>query len=60
MTRGEFARLLRVGEKKFARYENGQNTQGRAMDNLLRILHEHPYTINDIGGKWEEAAGGTA
>ncbi len=56
MTQVEFARLLRVGEKNFARYENGQTTQGRAMDNLLRILHKHPHTINEIGGVWAEEA----
>lgn len=48
MTQVEFARILRVGEKTFARYESGQASQGYAMDNLLRILHDFPETIKAL------------
>lgn len=48
MTQTEFAHLLRVGKKTFARYENGQITQSYAMDDLLRILRDYPETIGVI------------
>ena len=48
MTQVEFARILRVGEKTFARYESGQASQGYAMDNLLRILRDFPETMRAI------------
>jgi putative zinc finger/helix-turn-helix YgiT family protein len=48
MTQVEFSHVLRVGEKTFARYENGQATQGYAMDNLLRILREYPHVLHVI------------
>lgn len=48
MTQVEFAQVLRVSEKTFARYESGQATQGYAMDNLLRILRQCPETIRVI------------
>ncbi len=48
MTQVEFARLLRVSDKTFARYENGQVAQGYAMDDLLRILREFPETIRVV------------
>ena len=48
MTPAEFARLLRISEKTFARYETGQATQGYAMDDLLRILRDFPETSRVI------------
>ncbi|MCP5074735.1 MAG: type II toxin-antitoxin system MqsA family antitoxin, partial [Rhodobacteraceae bacterium] len=48
MTQVEFARLLRVSDKTFARYENGHVAQGYAMDDLLRILREFPETIRAV------------
>ncbi len=45
-TQVEFAKLLRVGEKNFARYESGQTNQGVAVDNLLRVLNDYPEAIN--------------
>jgi len=51
-TQTELAKILKVGEKNFARYENGQSTQSRGMDNLLRILKVYPKAINVIGGEY--------
>jgi HTH-type transcriptional regulator/antitoxin MqsA len=48
-TQVQFAEVLGVGKKNFARYESGQASQGRATDNLLRILRERPDTIRLIG-----------
>lgn len=48
MTQIKFAKSLRVSEKMFARYENGQATQSHAMDNLLRVLREFPEAIEEI------------
>lgn len=48
MTQTEFAKMLRVSEKTFARYETGQATQGYAMDDLLRILRDFPETSRVI------------
>lgn len=45
-TQLELAKIFGVGEKNFARYENGQVTQSKAMDNLLRILDEYPVVLN--------------
>lgn len=47
-TQDAFASLLGVGEKNFARYENGKVTQSKSMDNLLRIIFEYPFTIDAI------------
>jgi HTH-type transcriptional regulator/antitoxin MqsA len=47
-TQVQFAEVLGVGKKNFARYESGQASQGRATDNLLRILRERPDTIRVI------------
>lgn len=51
LTQIGFAKVLGVGEKNFARYESGQATQGRATDNLLRILRERPDTIRVIAAR---------
>lgn len=47
-TQESFASLLGVGEKNFARYENGKVTQSKSMDNLLRIIFEYPFTLDAI------------
>ncbi len=52
-TQVEMADLIKVGEKTFARYENGQVTQSRSMDALLRILDVDPHIFNRI--KTEES-----
>ena len=54
MTQVQFAKALRVGEKNFARYENGQATQSNAMDNLLRILNKYPYAIRAFYTDWND------
>lgn len=54
MTQAEFATKLRVVEKTFARYENGQATQSYAMDNLLRILWKYPVSIECINSSVED------
>ena len=41
----EMAETLGVGLKSFARYENLLGHQGKAMDNLLRILDAYPHAI---------------
>ncbi len=51
-TQMALAQILQVGEKNFARYENGQATQGRAMDHLLRLLDHYPESIRVIGGQY--------
>jgi HTH-type transcriptional regulator/antitoxin MqsA len=55
MTQIDFAKTLRVSEKTFARYENGQATQGYAMDNLLRVLRDIPEAIDII--IWKQVFG---
>lgn len=45
---GVFAQVLGVGGKNFSRYENGKVTQGKSMDNLLRIIFEYPFTLDVI------------
>lgn len=44
----EFARLLRVGEKNFARYETGVSPQSQYLDWLMRILNQYPKAIRII------------
>jgi len=51
LTQKEFAELLDVGEKTFTRYENGQVTQSRAMDILLRYLNDDPSVIEKLKNK---------
>lgn len=47
-TQKELAKMLEVGEKTFARYENGQVTQSRSMDWCLRALDVHPDLFDTI------------
>lgn len=47
-TQAEMAEWLGVGEKNFARYENGQVTQSKTMDLLLRILGKFPNILNNL------------
>jgi len=51
LTQEVLAQKLGVAEKTFARYESLGNRQGRAMDNLLRILEAYPDAINILKGK---------
>ena len=44
-TQDDFSRILGGGDKAFARYENGDVTQAKSMDNLLRILDAMPQAI---------------
>jgi HTH-type transcriptional regulator/antitoxin MqsA len=48
MTRAEFAGMLRLSEKNFARYEDGQSAQDYATDDLLRILREFPEILRTV------------
>jgi len=48
MTQAEFAGMLRVSHRSFARYENGQAAQDYAMDDLLRILREFPEIVRTV------------
>jgi HTH-type transcriptional regulator/antitoxin MqsA len=45
LTQVQMATVLGGGLKGFARYENGQIIQSRAMDNLLRILDQFPESL---------------
>ena len=45
LTQEQMASVLGGGLKGFARYENGQVVQSRAMDNLLRILDRFPESL---------------
>ena len=47
-TQTDFACLLKVGAKNFARLETGISPQSRYLDWLLRILREYPETIRTI------------
>lgn len=47
-TQTEMAALLGVGEKNFARYENGQVTQSKSMDLLIRILDIDSNILNKV------------
>ncbi len=44
-TQDNLGRVLGGGVKAFARYENGDVTQSKSMDNLLRILDAKPEAI---------------
>ncbi len=56
-TQKDFAALLGVGEKSFTRYERGSITQGRSMDNLLRLIKDNPQgTIAVLKGVRKPAA----
>jgi len=47
-TQTKFAEILGVAEKSFAHYERGIVSQGRSMDNLLRILDQMPEALSVI------------
>lgn len=47
-TQVEFARVLNVGEKNFARYESGASTQEKGMDLFLRTLVRDPSNIEVV------------
>jgi HTH-type transcriptional regulator/antitoxin MqsA len=51
ITQDEASELLGGGGKSFARYENSEIIQSVPMDNLLRILDEHPHLIKIIKDK---------
>jgi HTH-type transcriptional regulator/antitoxin MqsA len=50
LTQEQLATVLGGGLKGFARYENGQVVQSRAMDNLLRILDRFPESLAVLPG----------
>ena len=50
LTQEQMATVLGGGLKGFARYENGQVVQSRAMDNLLRILDHFPDSLGVLPG----------
>lgn len=50
-TQIEMADMLDVGKKTFARYENGQVTQSKAMDLFLRMLDDSPHSFFRIKTK---------
>lgn len=50
LTQEQMATVLGGGLKGFARYENGQVVQSRAMDNLLRILDRFPESLSVLPG----------
>lgn len=54
LTQVDFAKLLQVGEKNFARYESCHATQSRMTDNLLRVLREYPQAIKVFGGLFKD------
>lgn len=47
-TQVEFARLLGIGDKSFARYENGSVAQSKAMDIALRLIRNDPQGAQSI------------
>ena len=60
LTQEQMAAVLGGGLKGFARYENGQVVQSRAMDNLLRILDRFPETLSALPGVPRQAGRGDA
>jgi len=50
-TQEQMGALFGGGAKSFARYENGEVTQSRAMDNLIRIVDAYPFVLNVIPRK---------
>ena len=48
VTQEKLADILGVAKKTFARYENGQVTQSKTMDTILRLLAKKPELIEDI------------
>lgn len=48
LTQDEAGKILGGGPKAFAKYENGKIPQTKAMDNLLRILKDHPFAIKSL------------
>jgi HTH-type transcriptional regulator/antitoxin MqsA len=46
LTQEEMGTTLGGGLKAFTRYENGQITQSKIMDNLLKVLDKYPTAIN--------------
>ncbi len=48
VTQEKLADILRVAKKTFARYENGQVTQSKNMDTILRLLAKRPELLQDI------------
>ncbi|MDO9069372.1 MAG: type II toxin-antitoxin system MqsA family antitoxin [Deltaproteobacteria bacterium] len=50
LTQEQMATVLGGGLKSFARYENGQVVQSKAMDNLLRILDCFPESLGVLPG----------
>jgi HTH-type transcriptional regulator / antitoxin MqsA len=54
LTQDRASELLGGGAKSFARYENNEVIQSKALDNLLRILDDNPSMLMVIAGKSEE------
>lgn len=48
LTQEELAEIVGGGLKSLARYESGQVSQSKGMDNLLRILDAYPFTLKVI------------
>lgn len=48
VTQEKLADILGVAKKTFARYENGQVTQSKTMDTILRLLGKKPELLQDI------------
>lgn len=48
LTQEEMAEIVGGGLKGFARYETGQVSQSKGMDNLLRILDAYPLALQII------------
>jgi len=51
ITQDKASELLGGGAKSFARYENSEVIQSKALDNLLRILDADPYKLKIIEDK---------
>lgn len=55
LTQEEMGTILGGGLKAFARYENGQVTQSKIMDNLLRVLEKFPSAIDVINPRYVQS-----
>jgi HTH-type transcriptional regulator/antitoxin MqsA len=46
LTQAELARLLKLGANTVSRWESGRNVQTAAMDMFLRLIRDHPGSLD--------------
>lgn len=48
LTQREAGEIFGGGIRAFSQYERGETRQGKALDNLLRLLDKHPELLDEI------------